>query len=96
MPTEAEVREALVTGIGSAAHVAVTDVTGGGACGAKFDVIVVCADWEGVGLLERHRAVNGAIAAAGLSSKIHALTIKAWTPAQWASNTAAGGGAGTA
>jgi stress-induced morphogen len=67
-------------------HCDVTDESGG--CGAKFVVLVVSPAFEGVPLLERHRRVNGALAEE--LKTIHALTIKALTPAQWEQKKAAG------
>ena len=68
--------------------VAATDVTGGGQCGAKFDVVVVSAAFDGVGLLDRHRRVQAAIA--DEMQLLHALTIKALTPAQYDAKRAKG------
>ncbi len=80
--------------------VRVEDVTGGGGCGAKFDVLVVSPAFAGVALLDRHRRVQSAL---GDDLKaIHAITIKAYTPEVWetkqrqAAEAAAGGGGGTA
>lgn len=50
-------------------------------CGAKFNLLVVSSEFEGKPLLDRHRMVNDALT--DLMSKIHAVTIKAMTPAQW-------------
>jgi len=63
------------------AHVAATDVTGGGACGAKFEVVVVSARVEGVGLLDRQRLVHSALGP--LMGRLHALSMKVMTPAQF-------------
>mmetsp|Transcript_8289 Transcript_8289/g.20633 ORF Transcript_8289/g.20633 Transcript_8289/m.20633 type:complete len:112 (+) Transcript_8289:81-416(+) len=48
-----------------------------------FKVIVVSEGFAGVGPLDRHRLVNGALADE-LSGGVHALSIVAKTPAQWA------------
>jgi len=63
----------------STSHVKVVDLSDG--CGAKFDCLVVSEKFEGVGLLQRHRMVNGALAEELKS--IHALTLKTLTPEQW-------------
>jgi acid stress-induced BolA-like protein IbaG/YrbA len=63
------------------AHVAATDVTGGGACGAKFEVVVVSARVEGVGLLDRQRLVHAALGP--LMGRLHALSMKVMTPVQF-------------
>lgn len=49
--------------------------------GSKFIIVVVSKDFEGKPLLDRHRAVNDAIKP--LMATIHAVTIKAWTEAQY-------------
>mmetsp|Transcript_4630 Transcript_4630/g.6427 ORF Transcript_4630/g.6427 Transcript_4630/m.6427 type:complete len:88 (-) Transcript_4630:166-429(-) len=49
--------------------------------GAKLELKVVSAKFEGVPLLKRHRLVNSCLA--NEMDQIHALTIKAWTPAQY-------------
>ena len=38
-------------------------------------------EFEGKPLLDRHRLVNEALK--DLMPKIHAVTMKTWTPAQW-------------
>ena len=50
-------------------------------CGSKFNVVVVSAKFEGVGLLQRQRAVNTCLAEE--MKVIHALSMKTWTPAQY-------------
>ena len=61
-------------------HLVVEDESGG--CGAKFRVVVVSPRFEGVALLARHRLVNDAVGGDAMRT-IHALSIKAVTPAQW-------------
>jgi len=48
---------------------------------AKFEVLTVSPVFEGKALLQRHRAVNTALAAE--LEHIHAITLKCLTPAQW-------------
>jgi BolA protein len=48
-----------------------------------FKVVVVSGDFDGKMLLARHRAVNGALAEE-LAAGLHALSIEALTPQQWA------------
>lgn len=59
--------------------VEVVDESGG--CGAKFAVSLASSAFDGVALLQRHRLVNAAIAEE--VQLIHAITIKAMTPAQY-------------
>lgn len=64
------------------------DVVGDG-CGAKVDLKVVSKAFEGVPLLKRHQLVNDIFSDDLSSNRIHALTIKAWTPEQYAKKTKA-------
>ena len=66
-----------------ASHVECVDVSGGSSCdgGAKLELVVVSAQFQGLPLLKRHRLVNDALAE--FMSQIHAVTIKAWTPEQF-------------
>ncbi len=50
--------------------------------GAKFEVVVVSTQFDGVALVDRSRMVHDALGA-DVMGKIHALSIKAWTPAQY-------------
>ena len=59
----------------------VVDVTGGGACGAKFELVLVSQRVEGVGALDRQRLVHAALGAP-LMGRIHALSMKVQTPTQ--------------
>src|SRR4029079_12419587 len=54
-----------------------------------FKVLVVSPAFEGRSLIERHRAVNAALADE-LKGGVHALTIRALTPAQWEGGGAEG------
>ncbi|KAJ1619459.1 bola-like protein 2 [Pavlovales sp. CCMP2436] len=51
-------------------------------CGSNFEVVVVSASFEGKKLLERHREVHAALGAE--VGEIHALSLKTWTPEQYA------------
>jgi BolA protein len=55
-----------------------------------FKVLVVSAAFEGLGHVDRHRRVNAALRAE-LAGGVHALSIRALTPAQWAEEGAAAG-----
>ena len=65
---------------------------GGGGEGGEshFKVLVVSAAFDGKALLDRHRLVNDAVKEGATNIPVHALSISAKTPAQWA---AAGGSA---
>ena len=47
-----------------------------------FKVVVISECWKGISLLERHRAINEALATE-LQNGVHALSIVAKTPEQW-------------
>ncbi len=61
------------------AHVEVRDYTGGG---DHFEALVVSDAFEGKGLVERQQLVYKALGDA-MRVKVHALTLKALTPAQY-------------
>ena len=56
-----------------------------GGCGAKLHLTVVSdAAFTKVPIIQRHRKINKVLKDAGLGMDvIHALTIQAWTVAQW-------------
>jgi len=56
------------------------DLTGGG---DHWQVIVVSAAFEGKGLIEQHRMVNEALKEPMADQRIHALSLKTFSPAQW-------------
>ena len=63
-----------------------------------FKVVVVSSAFEGQALLARHRRINDLLAAE-LAAGLHALSIHAFSPAQWSSvvdtqSPACRGGAG--
>lgn len=56
------------------------DLTGGG---DHWQVIVVSTAFEGKGLIEQHRLVNEALKEPMADQRIHALSLKTYSPAQW-------------
>ena len=68
-----------------AEHVECKDFSDSGCDGAKIELIVVSKQFEGVPLLKRHQKVNELFSAELSSNQIHALTMKTWTPQQYAS-----------
>ena len=56
------------------------DLTGGG---DHWQLIVVSPAFEGKGLLEQHRLVNEALKEPMNDQRIHALSLKTFSPAQW-------------
>jgi acid stress-induced BolA-like protein IbaG/YrbA len=56
------------------------DLTGGG---DHWQLIVVSAAFEGKGLIDQHRMVNEALKVPIGDQRIHALSLKTFSPAQW-------------
>jgi acid stress-induced BolA-like protein IbaG/YrbA len=56
------------------------DLTGGG---DHWQVILVSSAFEGKGLIEQHRMVNDALREPLADQRIHALSLKTYSPAQW-------------
>ena len=50
----------------------------------SVDALVISSEFEGKGLLQRQRLVMAAVKSAIESGELHAISIKAYTPAQWA------------
>ncbi len=73
-----EIKEMIERGL-PGALVEVRDFTGGG---DHFEALVVSDSFEGKGLVERHQAVYAALGDA-MRARVHALTLKALTPAQY-------------
>jgi len=73
----AEVKRMIESGL-PGALVDVQDTTGGG---DHFEALVVSAQFEGRGLVERHQLVYGALGDA-MRERVHALALKTLTPAQ--------------
>lgn len=63
------------------AEVQVQDLTGGG---DHYQVVVVSSLFEGKGLVQRHQLVYRSLQTAMSSEAIHALTMKTYTPQDWA------------
>lgn len=73
-----ELEQMIARGI-PGAEVEVRDYTGGG---DHFEALVVSATFEGKTLVERHQAVYNALGDA-MRARVHALTLKTLTPAQY-------------
>lgn len=52
--------------------------------GRHFAAVIVSSEFEGKGMLQRHRQVYQALG--DRMGKIHALSMQTLTPAQWADN----------
>ncbi len=60
------------------------DVTGDG---SKFEAQVVSDQFDGMATLKRHKLVYAVLDEHIKSGAIHALSIKAYTPGEWASRS---------
>mmetsp|Transcript_8803 Transcript_8803/g.18278 ORF Transcript_8803/g.18278 Transcript_8803/m.18278 type:complete len:91 (-) Transcript_8803:382-654(-) len=60
-------------------------VVEGDGCGSKITLMVVSSAFEKMPLLKRHRLVNEVFAKELETGAIHALSVKAYTPAQYES-----------
>lgn len=67
------------------AEVQVQDLTGGG---DHYQVVVVSSLFEGKRTIQQHQMVYGALKQAMASEAIHALTMKTYTPQDWAAEQA--------
>jgi len=56
------------------------DLTGGG---DHWQVTVVSSAFEGKGLIDQHRMVNEALKEPMADQRIHALSLKTFSPTQW-------------
>ena len=85
MSTHQRIHDKLVDAFTPAALEVVNEshMHSGPATESHFKVVVVTAGFEGVPLVRRHRLVNQALAEE-LTGGVHALSIHAYTPAQWA------------
>ena len=63
------------------AQVQIQDLTGGG---DHYQVVVVSSLFEGKRTIQQHQMVYGALQQAMASEAIHALTMKTYTPQDWA------------
>lgn len=50
--------------------------------GGHFDAVIVSTRFEGMGLVERHRAVYAALGDLA-ERRVHALAIETFTPEEW-------------
>jgi acid stress-induced BolA-like protein IbaG/YrbA len=77
-----EVRQLIEHGL-PGATVQVVDTTGGG---DHFEALVVTEKFDGKSLVERHQLVYAALGDA-MRVRVHALTLKTLTPAQYENRT---------
>jgi stress-induced morphogen len=79
MITPDEIKQTLAKAF-PVALIETQDLTGGG---DHWQVIIVSPAFEGKGLLDQQRMVNEALKREMETQRIHALTMKLYTPAQW-------------
>lgn len=80
--TEETIQQKCQDSLEGTTHVECT-VEGSDCGGARVELTVVSESFAGKPLLKRHRLVNELFDAELKGNQIHALTIKAYTPAQW-------------
>lgn len=90
MSVQARIEEKLGAGIEGLQHLEVINESGRHnvppGSESHFKVVLVTEAFEGMTPLARHRRVN-AILAEELAGGVHALSIHAYTPAQWRERT---------
>ena len=74
-----EIKSTLAKGL-PVSLVETQDLTGGG---DHWQVIIVSPAFEGKGLVEQHRMVNEVLKEPLADQRIHALSLKTYSPAQW-------------
>jgi acid stress-induced BolA-like protein IbaG/YrbA len=79
MITAEEIKSTLAKSL-SVSLVETQDLTGGG---DHWQLIIVSAAFEGKGLIDQHRMVNEALKEPMADQRIHALSLKTYSPAQW-------------
>lgn len=55
--------------------------------GSKFEATVISNEFEGLSIVKKHQLIYKLLSDAITSGAIHALTIKAFTETEWASNS---------
>ncbi len=78
--------EELQTLIGAGLACDHLDVTGDG---RHWYATVVSSAFEGQRLIQRHQRVYAALGGRMQTDEVHALSMKTYTPAEWANNNAA-------
>jgi acid stress-induced BolA-like protein IbaG/YrbA len=53
--------------------------------GTHFEALIVSTEFEGKSLIDRHKLVYGVLGDA-MKERIHALSLKTYTPEQWENN----------
>ena len=79
MITPEEIKQTLERAL-PGSTVETRDLTGGG---DHWQLIIVSPAFEGKGLIEQHRLVNEALKEPLGDQRIHALSLKTFSPAQW-------------
>ncbi|HIK54582.1 MAG TPA: BolA family transcriptional regulator [Synechococcales cyanobacterium M55_K2018_004] len=75
--------EAMIKGALPDAQVQLQDLTGGG---DHWQAVVISSLFEGKSLVQRHQLVYRAVQPAMATEAIHALSLKTYTPQDWATN----------
>ena len=77
---DAEIIINRIKGAIPSAEIRARDLTGGG---DHWQLIIVSPAFDGKSLIEQHRMVNEALKEPMGDQRIHALSLKTFSPAQW-------------
>ncbi|KAI9787605.1 MAG: hypothetical protein M1839_000136 [Geoglossum umbratile] len=77
--TTTQLTSLLTTSLPSLSHISIQDISGG--CGTSFTATLVSPAFAKKTTLARHRLVNGMLREE--MSRIHAWTVKCYTPEEW-------------
>ena len=69
--------------IGSGLHCEHLEVTGDG---RHWSAVIVSSEFEGRRLIQRHQRVYATLGARMQTDEVHALSMKTFTPAEWAAS----------
>lgn len=90
MNVQETIERKLVDGIAGLLHLSVVNESGRHnvppGSESHFKLVLVSDAFDGMGLLARHRRVNG-ILASELAENVHALSIHAYTAGEWRART---------
>ena len=75
--TDQELHQIIAAGL-SCEHL---DVTGDG---SHWSAVIVSSEFEGLRPIARHQKVYAALGQRMATDEVHALSMKTWTPGEWA------------
>jgi len=78
--TDQELHQIIAAGL-SCEHL---DVTGDG---RHWSAVIVSSEFEGLRPIARHQKVYAALGQRMATDEVHALSMKTWTPGEWAAKS---------